>query len=40
MKKKYEEKEVVLTEDMGSQGALEDMITDEEEDRVDQEGSQ
>ena len=39
-KKKYEEKEVMLTEDMGSQGALEDMITDEEEDRVDQEGSQ
>ena len=39
-KKKYEEKEVMLTEDMGSQGAPEDMITDEEEDRVDQEGSQ
>lgn len=39
-KNKYEEKEVLLTEDLGSEGDLEDTIMDEEEDRVNQDGGQ
>ena len=31
---------LMLTEDVGSQGAPEDIITDEEDDHIDQEGSQ